>query len=160
MSLRGVGDPVIGFVKGLTGTKFIPPIGYVWKSKSPTSPASIFDGTTWGRIKDCAIIAAGDTYKLDATGGQSTIGLSTANLPAHTHTGTTSTNGAHTHTFSALAKGYINTNGGTVVSAEFSTSTSSNGAHSHTVTIEATGSGQSFSILNPYIVRYAWQRLA
>ena len=151
---------MIGIVKGLTGTKFVPPIGYVWKSASSVSPAATYENTTWVQLKDRAIMAAGDTYKLDATGGQSTIGLSTANLPAHAHTGTTSTDGAHTHTFSALAKGYYNTNGGTVVSAEFRTSTSSNGAHSHTVTIGATGSGQSFSILNPYIVRYAWQRLA
>lgn len=151
---------MIGFVKGLTGTKFIPPIGYVWKSASPTSPASIFDGTTWGRIKDCAIIAAGDTYTLDATGGRSTAGLSTENLPAHTHTGATSTDGSHSHTFNVLVNGYFNTNGGTVASAKFNTSTSSNGSHSHAVTIEATGRGQSFSILNPYIVRYVWQRIA
>ena len=151
---------MIGIVKGLTGTEFIPPIGYVWKSASSTSPANIYAGTTWSQIKDCAIMAAGGTYNLNATGGRSTISLSTANLPAHTHTGTTSTDGAHTHTFSALSKGYNNTNGGTVASAEFSTSTSSNGAHSHTVTIGATGSGQSFNILNPYIVRYVWQRIA
>jgi hypothetical protein len=34
-------------------------------------------------------------------------------------------------------------------------STSSNGGHSHTVTINNTGSGQSFSVIPPYIKK-AW----
>lgn len=151
---------MVGIVRGLAGTRFVPPIGFVWKSASSISPAELYENTTWLQIKDRAIMAAGDTYKLDVVGGQSTAILSTTNLPAHTHTGTTSADGEHTHTFKALAKGYTRTNGGTVNSGEFSTSTSSNGAHSHTVTIGSTGSGQGFSILNPYIVRYAWQRIS
>ena len=37
--------------------------------------------------------------------------------------------------------------------------TSSAGAHSHSVSIRNTGNGEAFSILNPYIVRYMWERI-
>ena len=39
-----------------------------WVSDDPTSPAS-FIGGTWEQIKDCFIMAAGDTYPAGSTGG-------------------------------------------------------------------------------------------
>lgn len=39
-----------------------------WASDDPTSPAS-FIGGTWEQIKDCFIMAAGDTYPAGSTGG-------------------------------------------------------------------------------------------
>lgn len=52
--------------------------------------------------------------------------------------GSTSSNGAHTHGLS------IN----------------SAGSHTHSVTIQATGSGTAFSIMPPYIAAYMWYRTA
>lgn len=52
----------IGIVKGLAAADDAPPIGFVWKSASPISPAAIFAGTTWSQLKDRAIIAAGGGY--------------------------------------------------------------------------------------------------
>ena len=40
----------IGIVKGLAAADDAPPIGFVWKSASPISPAAIFAGTTWSQL--------------------------------------------------------------------------------------------------------------
>ena len=60
---------MIGFVKGLMASMFVPPVGYLWKSASAVSPASIYEGTTWAQIKDRAILAAGSSYENGTTGG-------------------------------------------------------------------------------------------
>ena len=60
---------MIGFVKGLKASMFVPPVGYIWKSASAVSPASIYEGTTWAQIKDRAILAAGTSYENGTTGG-------------------------------------------------------------------------------------------
>lgn len=44
------------------------PVGKLWASDNPTSPASIVGGT-WEQIKDRFILAAGDTYAAGSTGG-------------------------------------------------------------------------------------------
>ena len=55
-------------------------------------------------LRDRFVMGAGSTYAVGAVGGSSVAFLSTANLPAHTHTGTTaSTSIAHTHGFSATS---------------------------------------------------------
>ena len=46
----------IGMVKGLNVAADAPPVGFVWKSASPISPAAIFAGTTWSQLKDRVII--------------------------------------------------------------------------------------------------------
>lgn len=89
-------------------------------------------------------------------GGAETHTLTEAELAAHTHSfsATTSSNGAHTHT-------YVNVDGAgsteyTVVGGtnKGTSSTSSDGAHTHTVsgTSGSTGSGTAHSILQPSAV--------
>lgn len=56
-------------------------------------------------LRDRFVVGAGSTYAVGATGGATTVTLSTNNLPSHTHsisaTGTTGTESVgHTHTFS------------------------------------------------------------
>ena len=126
---------------------------------------------------------------LGQTGGEINSTLSTANLPAHTHTVTpkgtvsstftgssvtTSSAGAHTHTLSAYFQNssiYWSADGsvyGIRGSEDYvSKTTSSAGAHTHTVTAKgtvsssftgsnvttsSTGSGTSFTNLQPYMV--------
>lgn len=60
------------------------PVGKLWASDDPTSPASIVGGT-WERIKDCFILAAGDTYAAGSTGGEATHKLTINEIPAHYH---------------------------------------------------------------------------
>ena len=86
---------MIGTVKGIGGSAWIPHVGYVWKSADPTSPAELYQGTTWAKIKDRTILAAGDTYTTGATGGSATHTLTVDEIPSHSHTGSTSSAGAH-----------------------------------------------------------------
>lgn len=83
------------------------PVGAVYISVNSTSPASLFGGV-WERLKDTFLLANGDTYAADTTGGSATKTITVNNLPAHnhtvnssgthTHSATTSSNGNHTHT--------------------------------------------------------------
>ena len=61
------------------------PVGKLWTSDDPTSPASIVGGT-WERIKDRFILAAGDTYAAGSTGGEADHTLTIDEMPAHEHT--------------------------------------------------------------------------
>jgi microcystin-dependent protein len=110
-------------------------------------------------------------------GGSKTATLSTNELPAHTHTGTTDSAGAHSHNYNdayfAESTGSIPDtpvygNSGDVPDVDNSfrwrkadgdysdtpqdIPTSTVSAHSHTITTNSTGSGNSFSIMNPYFV--------
>ena len=83
------------------------PVGSVYISFNATDPSTLFGGT-WARLKDTFLLANGDAYPANSTGGSATKTISTSNLPAHnhtvnsagahTHTGTTSSAGSHTHT--------------------------------------------------------------
>jgi microcystin-dependent protein len=85
-----------------------------------------------------------------ASGGSETVTLSEAQLPSHTHTGTTASDGAHTHTVPGSFQSEF-TAGSGVASYRSSgtTTTSSGGAHTHTFTTAATGSGQAHSNMPP-----------
>lgn len=62
------------------------PVGKLWASDDPTSPASIVGGT-WEQIKDRFILAAGDTYAAGSTGGEIEHALTVDEMPAHRHEG-------------------------------------------------------------------------
>ncbi len=92
------------------------------------------------------------------TGGFNNITLNTSQIPAHSHTGETSQNGAHTHGFSHKASD--NTDG-----SAFSTftmdgenkktinfNTESSGNHKHSFTTTNTGGNQSHENRPPYYV--------
>ena len=65
--------------------KLIYPVGSLYWSSKSTNPASLFGGT-WVQIKDRFVLACGDTYKtVGATGGASTVTLTTSNMPSHSH---------------------------------------------------------------------------
>ena len=109
-------------------------------------------------LRNRFVVGAGDTYAVDATGGSSTTTLSTANLPAHTHTfsGTTGGAGSHSHTTSHGTGGLANngTHGVRSYAGSFRTdlATSSVGNHTHSFsgTTSSTGSGSSFDNKPPY----------
>lgn len=152
----------IGMVKGLNVAADAPPVGFVWKSASPISPAAIFAGTTWSQLKDRAIIAAGGGYANGSTGGRASVTLTTKEMPSHNHSGSTSSAGAHTHTAKVCIADIYNEGvmtWGHIHIGNATRTTSSAGAHSHSVSIGNTGNGKTFSILNSYIVRYMWERI-
>ena len=103
---------------------------------------------------------------------------SVGELPAHTHTGSTSTTGNHTHNvtiFEYFEGGngwglgtYKNGNywqgarfqGGCNVQKNTNNWVQQTGNHSHTLTIGNTGNGQAFNVTQPYLAVYIWKRTA
>ena len=110
-------------------------------------------------LRDRFVIGAGNSYSVNATGGEATKTLGTANLPSHTHTsGTlTTSNNTHNHTWDrqdvSIDAGYrpwpANNN-----DCSRTTANTGDNTHSHTIsgnTGDQGGTmGQSFSILPPY----------
>lgn len=88
-----------------------------------------------------------------AVGGSARKTLSVAQMPPHSHTGSTGTAGSHTHTYFDLGGVWIGTPGGEGAASNLSGGTTRTtnpaGDHSHTLTINNTGGGQPFDGLPP-----------
>ena len=80
---------------------WVPPVGMILTTGSPTSPAALYDGTSWARITDRFLIGAGGNYSLGSTGGSTAHTLTVAEMPAHSHGGSITGAGNHTHTLTA-----------------------------------------------------------
>jgi len=78
------------------------PVGSVYMSFNSADPSTLFGGT-WTRLKDTFLLANGDAYPANSTGGSATKTISTSNLPAHNHT--VNSAGAHTHTATTSSAG-------------------------------------------------------
>lgn len=61
------------------------PVGSIYQSTDPTSPADLFGGS-WEQIKDVFLLAAGDSHAAGSTGGEETHTLTKAEIPDHAHT--------------------------------------------------------------------------
>lgn len=83
------------------------PVGSVYISFNSADPSTLFGGT-WVRLKDTFLLANGDSYAPNTSGGSATKTIAVSNMPSHnhsvnssgshTHTATTSTAGNHSHT--------------------------------------------------------------
>ena len=149
-----------GAVTGIAAPDWVPPVDFVMEMADSTSPAAIYAHTIWTQLKNCIVFAAGDTFAAGSSGGRANVTLTTNELPTHNHSGSTSQSGAHTHTVaSSNSSGYHFNSGITYRAGSTTVTTSSAGSHGHTLTIGSTGSGQAFSILNPYQAVNIWQRV-
>lgn len=131
------------------------PVGKLWASDDPTSPASIVGGT-WEQIKDKFILAAGDTYAAGSTGGEA----------------------AHTHSVSGIAaigvmqNTTVSDSSASRLAAEFpanlyahtheydSIFDKSNALYSTVGCVKTKGSANEQSNMPPYIAMYVWKRIA
>lgn len=75
------------------------PVGSVYISFNSADPSTLFGGT-WQRLKDTFLLASGDTYAANTTGGSATKTIAVSNMPAHNHTVNASGNHSHTATTS------------------------------------------------------------
>jgi len=103
-------------------------------------------------LTDRFIIGAGSTYAVNGTGGATTVTLTTNNMPAHTHTATSVvTDPGHFHSAGVQlsASSGQNASGAPNFINSVNTGTATTGITVAT-TNASTGSGTSFSILNPY----------
>lgn len=160
------------------------PVGSLYWTSSSEDPAVTFPGTTWKQIKDTFVLAAGDTYKAEATGGKASVTLTEGNLPAHLHSitsgtaypgtvsGVTATVGTKTTKITSQGSSLT---GQTVFSQESTTREAPVGTSGYTKTeytnvIDIKGytgfqrspyeAAKAFDILPPYIVKYCWERTA
>ena len=76
----------VNFENGIyiNGTPIFP-IGYIYISTTPKSPAELFGGN-WKRLKDTFLLASGDIYEGGTTGGESEVTLTVDEMPSHRHT--------------------------------------------------------------------------
>lgn len=94
------------------------------------------------------------SYALGSTGGSETVTLTTAQIPSHTHTGSTSYTGNHAHSqiggvpttpiSNVFASGNTSQGGGPVT-------TGVAGSHSHSLTINSAGGSDAHNNMPPYI---------
>lgn len=155
-------------VGGKSIVDIIYPVGSIYITASATSPAVLFGGT-WTQIKDRFLLAAGSTYKAEATGGAATHKITTEEMPSHSHdvSGyTDSENVGHSHSIPNIQSGssgeygaYAETwgygSGSRNLNTDFIDIT-----HNHYVdlTSDFTGGNTAMSIMPPYLVVYVWKR--
>ena len=131
------------------------PLGKLWGSDDPTSPASIVGGT-WERIEGKFIMGASDTYPAGSTGGSATHAQTKEELYPHSHRLMQSGQNAKINTVSIGRNGTITSDRDEYVSFGDSVQLFS----SYSFAIETVGDGQPMNILNPYYSAYIWRRVA
>jgi len=74
-------------------------VGDYWITESTSNPATKWTGTTWTKLEGRVLLGTSNGYALGTQGGRSTVALTLANIAAHTHgfSGTTNTTGNHYH---------------------------------------------------------------
>lgn len=121
------------------------PVGAIYLSMSATSPASLFGGT-WTQIVDRFLVGAGEGYTVGEYGGAVTVALTTAHLPAHTHTITMARRDGSAASWSTASA--IGRYGGDSGGAAFAMASGS------------VGSGTAHENRPPYYAVYIWRRTA
>lgn len=119
------------------------PVGKLWGSDDPTSPASIVGGT-WERIKDTFILAAGDTYAAGSTGGEAEHTLATEEIPEHSH----------------KVAYIIDANGDFECSQWNARADSSTDTTYYSRSTSAVGASKAHNNMPPYTAMYIWKRIA
>jgi len=134
------------------------PIGSIYMSVDPESPADIFGGT-WEQIENCFLLAASSRYTAGSTGGEASHTLTINEMPAHTHKITAY------DSLGGDAFWYQNGDGYVANGAGGSTSVAQDGQVYGTVTsdvkgVQNTGGGQAHNNMPPYLAVYVWKRIA
>lgn len=123
------------------------PVGSIYLSVNDTSPAELFGGT-WERLKDCFLLAAGDTYPAGSAGGEAQHKLTTEEMPKHYH---------------KIAKGTLNNGGNSPHFSEYSahqTEASIKPGKYWTADTTEAGGDNPHNNMPPYLAVYVWKRIA
>lgn len=137
------------------------PVGSIYMDATGKINPNTQFGGTWVKIENRFLYGQG-TKAIGATGGAETVTLTSAQMPSHNHTGSTSMAGNHSHAITAQAQAGADN----VISyyesvrAPKTFYTDYAGNHMHTLTINNTGSGQAHENMPPYLVVAIWQRTA
>lgn len=173
-------------LKNAVNIDTIYPVGVVIWFTQNKNPNSLFPGTKWSYIGENKTIRLANSSgnNVLSSGGSDSITLTTAHLPAHSHsfsgstssfdygTKTTTWGGDHTHGMAGKHGSYKDPNNiasdGATGSA-YTQYTNSAGGHSHNIAIGShshtisgntnnTGSGSPVSVVNSYIMLMGWYR--
>ena len=131
------------------------PVGYALCNGSNGTPD----------LRNRFLVGAGSDYNLGNTGGANNVTLTTAQMPSHTHTGSTSTDGVHSHNIyyhcgTDDLHHTIEIGDSNWGRWGFSNSLiSSSGAHSHTMNLNNTGGNQAHENRPPYYAVYYIMKL-
>lgn len=192
-SLETLLETLLEDVEGISPSVIFP-VGAIYITAGNTNPGT-FLGGTWTQVAEGRTLIgvgtlSGDTYAAGATGGAASVSLTIGQMPAHdhggatgvqsadhTHSGTVSSAGGHTHATnireaqeSGTSTGnYQMTVAATNAGAEIQTDSA--GAHTHTITtgnnsvshthvVSEQGGGQAHENRMPYLAVYFWQRTA
>ncbi len=155
-------------INGKSILDLIYPVGSIYLSVLGTNPGTLFGGT-WEKLENRFLLGAGTSYTAGTMGGASTVTLTANQIPAHNHSGSTNSTGAHSHGYESQKKRYADTvisGAGSILASNTAYNyatwygTDTQGAHSHTVTINNTGGGEAHSNMPPYLAVYMWKRTA
>ncbi|MBS4040364.1 MAG: hypothetical protein KGZ81_07155 [Flavobacteriales bacterium] len=151
---------------------FVYPIGSLYLTVDSENPNDTFGFGTWEAFAEgraiVGVAAAGTFAGVETEVGAETVTLTTAQIPAHNHTGTTSTDGSHSHgltqdavTTSPSGNQRTYLSGGSGQQLEWGDlAISSAGSHNHTFTTANSGGGGSHTNIQPSITTYIWKRTA
>lgn len=131
------------------------PVGSIVVLGVSTNPATLYGFGTWTAITGRVLVgkaASGTFGTLDATGGAETHTLTTGEMPSHTHRMSRARWWGDDSSIGASGSIYGQTST-TTSYGEF-------GGSGNRTAINAAGGGGAHNNLQPYIVKYMWQRTA
>lgn len=130
------------------------PVGSIYMTVNPVSPASLFGGT-WEPIYDRFLLAAGGNYPVGATGGEATHTLTVNEMPNHEHGVRVDWHDGSDMTTNTAVAGStpITTNGGVAGNLAIDRPTGGQGTTN-------TGGSQPHNNMPPYLTVYMWKRIA
>ena len=130
------------------------PVGSLYISENPTSPAELYGGT-WERIEGKFIMGASDTYPAGSTGGSATHTQTVNEIASHYHDKILARNNNQTligqSSQPSPQSGFIRALYGTG---------SLEGGNAEYISTSNKGNSQPMNILNPYYSMYIWRRVA
>lgn len=132
------------------------PVGSIYLSTRPTSPASFMKGSTWRRLEGRFLLGANSSYPAGETGGAANRALTEAELPRHWHQLSIDNGNGTYGDIAAYTSNVGRGSGWKVVSPTGEVL----GQYKNEITTRNVGNGLPFSIMPPYLSVYMWERTA
>jgi len=145
----GISKPMLSFA--------VVPSGVItmWSGSATSVPVgwTLCDGTDGTPdLRDRFIVGAGGAYASGDTGGTDEVQLTESEIPSHNHSGSTDTDGAHSHTYDQFGGGSSTSEAdGSITGGYTSRSTSTDGDHSHTLTTDTAGGDGAHENRPPFL---------
>lgn len=143
---------------------YLHPVGSYYWSSDPTSPETLFGGK-WNQIKDTFILAAGDTYNVNETGGSASHTMVQEEMPNHYHMMYISDAGDAFAESKETTPAYIGAIKNSVIEYNFDIGVSDTVPVGMTAfkggveNEDGTFSAKPIDTMPPYRVAYVWERI-